>query len=117
MINKQFESCNVKPQLIGKQVEQKLVQVAKEMWLNYKCGNGSDSMRKEQSLKGMCKDLKINAIDLLCTNDTLDKITRHNQMQFFLNGGIKIKMVVFRDFQSLIKEKEIIIIINFVSSI
>jgi len=31
MISKQFESCNVKLQLIGKQVEQKLIQVAKEM--------------------------------------------------------------------------------------
>jgi len=37
---------------------------------------------------------------------TLEKIARHKQMQFFLNGGIKIKMVAFRDFQSLIKEKK-----------
>jgi hypothetical protein len=50
--------------LIEKQVEQKLIQVAKEVWLNYKCGNGSDSMWKEQSLEGICKDLKINWNDL-----------------------------------------------------
>jgi hypothetical protein len=50
------------------------------MWLNYKCGNGSDSKWKEQNLEGMCKDSKINPNDLLCTNDTLEKITRHKQM-------------------------------------
>lgn len=80
MISKQFESCNVKLQLIGKQVEQKLIQVAKEMWLNCKCGNRSDSKWKEQNLERICKDLKINPNDLLCTNDTLEKITRHKQM-------------------------------------
>jgi nucleoid DNA-binding protein len=55
----------------------------------------------------MCKDLKINPNGLQCTNDTLEKITRHmlKQMQLFLNDGIKIKLVAFGDFQSLI-EKE-----------
>ncbi len=96
------------------QFEQKLGQVAKEVWFNCKSGNGSDNMRKEQSLEGMCNDLKIKPNDLQCTNDILEKITRHmlKQMQFFLNGGIKIKMVAFEDFQSLTKKKIIIIIIN-----
>jgi nucleoid DNA-binding protein len=74
------------------------------VWLNCKCGNGSDSMWKEQTLEGMCKDLKIYPSGLQCTNDTLEKITRHmlKQMQLFLNDGIKIKLVAFGDFQSLI---------------
>jgi len=46
-------------------------------------------MQKEQSLEGMCKDLKINPNDLQCTNDILEKITKHmlKQMHLFLNGN------------------------------